>query len=1067
MNSISWPPFPKHIDPVEIQGLIQDWTRAPLQKHLSKDRDESGPLVSIVIPCFNPDPIQFAQLLLSIQQQTDQNFDLLLVNDGSEPKTWELIQKQIDNHSWIRVLDRPFNQGISAALNYAISEALTPYVALVDQDDLLHPAAMALVNRRLRLDSNCGLLYTDHIIFEDDGSKIQYIPKFAWNPDALLEFNYLIHLTVVRVDLFISCGGMDSHFDGIQDWEFYLRLSKFLSAKHVIYLPVPLYAWRLSDNSTATSAKPKRYLLDLAREFIESAHESLGEGTCFGKPSSEETDYRFLVRYSEAVGDAKKCNVLIFSDPTKEVALLHTIQSLQSVNLKLGQVFVCISEEIPYENNQQFSRKDFLIKFISVNDLPTSIPLDQSLLVLPAGASLCFDTLNKHFVNWLEQTTRWQSCTFPCFVSDRDQLCISSGYSQAPNCLDTFLPNGQGLRKAEYDKNFGSFAHIRKVDLPSPSVQFLSSSILKETFDLLKSYINNGSLSYLSWWSCLAQLDWSCCCIPGNWVSLDSSLADVEYHFLAQRECQKIKFIPPNVLFSFHPGHHFPSFGYWLEAALNDGRSKLHPLQTYEFFKRADVHPLNKLGAESDFYQTILTQPLTYLSIVPGGENIVSSPSSGRNLSGSSYYKDLMNYFENLSLLPRVNHRPIVMLIPTDLNPRSNGHACMLTLAMEMKKAGHNLYLLPFKPYKFFRNYLSKLPSHYSGLSFIANPDEVSGALLIVPESAPRALIKRLRKKYKQLLWWLLAPAGVLTEFRPDIRTGDRLVAFSEFVLPGQTDYLFVHPQINKLMSKQVLKFRHQESSKRQILLYTGKGRLKPLPRSLHRNLLDYTFTLITRSFPSSKDDLIRLLIESNGLISCDPLTNLNLEAANIGIPVYLTGNPFEKRCYTKFPSDLSSFITDSPGEFIQKVKSPSLARKPLSTDSLYSKSLESARLLEFLSSEPAPIGVEPYIVTNDLLNDIDNYRFKLLKSKTIQAYYNGQSVSSSFVGFYMRSFKYPYSIHMIISRLLQSLDACADLLSYLKLFRQVNTLNSIFKPSHFIRYCLRPFSKLLRKIIG
>ncbi|MFN7739107.1 MAG: hypothetical protein ACK5RA_02435, partial [Cyanobacteriota bacterium] len=86
--------------------------------------------------------------------------------------------------------------------------------------------------------------------------------------------------------------------------------------------------------------------------------------------------------------------------------------------------------------------------------------------------------------------------------------------------------------------------------------------------------------------------------------------------------------------------------------------------------------------------------------------------------------------------------RSIVFLIPTELNPRSNGHACILTLAMELQAVGHDVSLLPFQPSRFFRRYWQKLPKIYKQLRFLAHPSEaLQPSLLVVPESTPRGFL--------------------------------------------------------------------------------------------------------------------------------------------------------------------------------------------------------------------------------------------------------------------------------------------------------------------------------------
>ena len=160
-------------------------------------------------------------------------------------------------------------------------------------------------------------------------------------------------------------------------------------------------------------------------------------------------------------------------------------------------------------------------------------------------------------------------------------------------------------------------------------------------------------------------------------------------------------------------------------------------------------------------------------------------------------------------------------------------------------------------------------------------------------------------------------------------------------------------------MQRFVVRHQPQAPPQLQVALYTGKGRLKPLPRSLHRHLLAYRVVLITRKFPSTKASLLRLLTHSHGLISFDPLTNLSLESAILGVPTFLPGNPFPARCYRCFPTDLRSHITDSPGAFITMLQRPGPVVK-LAIQGFYRASACAADLIARLTADPEPIADRP-----------------------------------------------------------------------------------------------------------
>jgi hypothetical protein len=388
---------------------------------------------------------------------------------------------------------------------------------------------------------------------------------------------------------------------------------------------------------------------------------------------------------------------------------------------------------------------------------------------------------------------------------------------------------------------------------------------------------------------------------------------------------------------------------------------------------------------------------------------------------------------------------PLVILVPTELNPRSHGHACILALAKHLLMAEQNIYLLPYKPFIFFRHYFANLHPTYRTLPFIADIREVSRPNVLVPESTPPILIQDIRNHSERFIWWLLAPAGLLDSFRPDIRKGDYVAAFSEFVLPDQRDYLFVNPPIDPAIKESSQRYTPVAPRKLQIGFYTGKGRLLQIPPSLHRTLLKYQVVPITRNFPPTRNALVKLLEESNGLITCDPLTNLSLEAALIGTPTYLLGNPFPQSSYERFPAKLLDFVTDSALVFEQRLSNHGPVRK-ISAQSLFHKSSQASALIAELTSGKRS---QDFIVTDQTLEQIRTHLNALIQSETIQAIRGGQSMSSLFLGPYLLSLKLPYRYHSILCQTLAIFDRISEFIYNIGLFRVLLVLTKILVPPY------------------
>lgn len=95
----------------------------------------SAPLFSIVIPAYNcAQYIQ--QTLRSIYQQTVQDYEIIVINDGSPDDLEEVLKKETDPR--LRIITQP-NGGVSRARNRGIQEAKGSYIAFLDSDDVWLP----------------------------------------------------------------------------------------------------------------------------------------------------------------------------------------------------------------------------------------------------------------------------------------------------------------------------------------------------------------------------------------------------------------------------------------------------------------------------------------------------------------------------------------------------------------------------------------------------------------------------------------------------------------------------------------------------------------------------------------------------------------------------------------------------------------------------------------------------------------------------------------------------------------------------------------------------------------
>ena len=94
-------------------------------------------LISIIIPVYNRENV-IEECISSIISQSYQNFEIILIDDGSSDNTLEICEKLAKNENRIKILAEQHG-GVSAARNKGIDISKGEYVFFLDSDDIIHP----------------------------------------------------------------------------------------------------------------------------------------------------------------------------------------------------------------------------------------------------------------------------------------------------------------------------------------------------------------------------------------------------------------------------------------------------------------------------------------------------------------------------------------------------------------------------------------------------------------------------------------------------------------------------------------------------------------------------------------------------------------------------------------------------------------------------------------------------------------------------------------------------------------------------------------------------------------
>jgi GT2 family glycosyltransferase len=200
-------------------------------------------------------------------RQTYDHWELCLVNGGSSSAELQLLlEEHAERDRRIRIEHLTNNLGIAENTYEGLRMAAGEFVAFLDHDDELAPHALFEYVRQLNEDREIDVLYSDEDKLDEQGQRCQPFFKPDWSPEYFRGVMYAGHLLCFRRDLLERAGWLDRRYDGVQDFEFMLRLSEQTSK--IRHVPRILYHWRQLPGSIAKDAGAKANISELQRDAV-------------------------------------------------------------------------------------------------------------------------------------------------------------------------------------------------------------------------------------------------------------------------------------------------------------------------------------------------------------------------------------------------------------------------------------------------------------------------------------------------------------------------------------------------------------------------------------------------------------------------------------------------------------------------------------------------------------------------------------------------------------------------------------------------------------------------------
>lgn len=183
--------------------------------------------ISVVLPVFNGEGT-VRETIQCVLGQTVQDWELIIINDGSTDGTAELLDQIQDSRVKVFSFE---NAGLSASRNRGLAMAKGDYISFIDADDLWTPQKLASQAALMNQSEQTAVVYswTDFI---DEAGEFLHTGTHAKASGNLYEQLFVANFlesgsnALIRREALVAVGGFDESLTAAEDWDCFLKLAR-------------------------------------------------------------------------------------------------------------------------------------------------------------------------------------------------------------------------------------------------------------------------------------------------------------------------------------------------------------------------------------------------------------------------------------------------------------------------------------------------------------------------------------------------------------------------------------------------------------------------------------------------------------------------------------------------------------------------------------------------------------------------------------------------------------------------------------------------------------------------
>ncbi|MDR3256278.1 MAG: glycosyltransferase [Endomicrobium sp.] len=221
------------------------------------------PEISVIVPIYNVESY-IAQCLKSIVNQTFSDIEILCIDDCGNDNSMNIVKDYAANDTRIKIIKLETNKGPGTARNAGLKSALGRYISCIDPDDYVELNMLELAYTKLK-ETGFDSVWINIKVFDNNKKRLlkddyynKYYNQYTYNtinitPNNINDFPVNSWNKLYSLDFIKKNNVTWSDRLLYEDLEFYYRF--YTKSEKVYFIDIPLYVYRLRDNSILQNEK--------------------------------------------------------------------------------------------------------------------------------------------------------------------------------------------------------------------------------------------------------------------------------------------------------------------------------------------------------------------------------------------------------------------------------------------------------------------------------------------------------------------------------------------------------------------------------------------------------------------------------------------------------------------------------------------------------------------------------------------------------------------------------------------------------------------------------------------